>query len=205
MQRDRRAASEVRRARGSAAARSLPAAASPGRGTPLVPGRVPPPPQRVYHLSVILPDPTTLWLLVALLLALWLLTRVRSQAEPPPPRKAPVTLDELGRSVFAAVRNTDFSAYRELFLAGSETRAVLGAGADAYLDRRTRERLAEALAALRSCLPEGCHYRGFLIDEGGQAFLEAQMADGAVRPVLVGSVIQVGVIWRLVDPPGGPG
>ncbi|MSP56771.1 MAG: hypothetical protein EXR69_14390 [Myxococcales bacterium] len=149
---------------------------------------------------MILPDQTTLQLLLVLLLLVWLLTRVRTRVDLPPPRRTPVTADELGRALFEVVRNSDFVGYRGLFLAGSETRLVLGADADAYLDRRTRELLATALARLQANMPEGSHYHGFLVGDEGQGMLEARMADGAIRPVAVGIVARVGAVWRLVDP-----
>ena len=149
---------------------------------------------------MILPDQTTLLLLLVVLLLFWLLTRVRTAAEEAPVRRTPMTPDELGRALFEAVRSSDFAGYRGLFLAGGETQLVLGSDADAYLDRRTRELLVVALEGLRANLPQGSHYRGFIVGDGGQAMLEAQMTDGAIRPVAVGTVVQVGAVWRLVDP-----
>jgi integrase len=149
---------------------------------------------------MLLPDSNTLWLLLALLLCFWLLTRVRA-SEVVAARRTPVTLDELGRSIFSAGRSGDFAAYRELYLAGGEAEAVFGERAGEYLDRRTRPALAGALERLGTALRPGCHFHSLLLGEDGQAYLQVREPGGAVLPVPVGSAVQVGAAWRLVDPP----
>lgn len=149
---------------------------------------------------MILPDPTTLWLLLALLLCFWLLTRVRQQ-EQASARRTPLTLDELGRTIFGVGRSGDFAGYRELYLAGGEAQAVFGDQAGPYLDRRTRPVLATALERLGSALRPGCHFHSLLLGEDGQAYLEVREPGGTVVPIPVGSAVQVGPAWRLVDPP----
>lgn len=147
-----------------------------------------------------LPDTSTLWLLLALLLCFWLLTRVRQQ-DAASARRTPLTLDELGRCIFGVGRSGDLAGYRELYLAGGEAQAVFGERAGEYLDRRTRPVLTSALERLGSALRPGCHFHSLLLGEDGQAYLEVREPGGAVVPVPVGSAVQVGAAWRLVDPP----
>lgn len=149
---------------------------------------------------MILPDSHTLWLLLALLLCFWLLTRVRAQ-EAVAGRRTPLTLDELGRSIFSVARSVDLAGYRELYLAGGEAQAVFGDGASQYLDRRTRPRLHAALESLGSALKPGCHFQSLLLGEDGQAYIEVREPGGTVVPIAVGSAVQVGPAWRLVEPP----
>ncbi len=118
---------------------------------------------------MILPDQRTLLLLLALLLAFWLLTRVHTRESAPPPRRTPVTINELGRCVFEVATGHDFVGYRGLFLAGAEARTVLGDAAEVYLDRRTREFLERAMTALQALIPAGSHYEGIVVGDDGQA------------------------------------
>lgn len=149
---------------------------------------------------MVLPDQPTLWLMVALLLCLWLLTRAtqRRQAVRPSRRK-PMTPDELGRVLFEIARAADVEAYRGLFLAGPEARAVLGNDAGAYLDRRTHQALEDSLVEIGARIPDTARFAGMTVDEDHNAHLTVHPASGSEYTILVGTAVRVENIWRLRD------
>ncbi len=142
-------------------------------------------------------------LLVALLMALWLLIRVRRQeaARRPPPRRAPTSMGELGQVVFQTARSHDVLAWRGLFLAGGEAAAVLGPEASSYLERRHIGALTESLESLAALIPEGSRYDG--VEQIGQDAYAIWVAPPAGERMLVGigTAVRVGALWRLRDPP----
>lgn len=142
-------------------------------------------------------------LLVALLLALWLLIRVRRQEKVrrPPPRRAPTSPAELGQIVFQVARSRDVLAWRGLFLAGGEAAHILGDGAAEYLERRSLAALTESLESLAALLPEGSRYDGVeQVGADGWAIWVAPPA-GERMLVGIGTAARVGAIWRLCQPP----
>ncbi len=142
-------------------------------------------------------------LLVALLMALWLLIRVRRHeaSRRPPPRRAPTSMGELGQVVFQTARSHDVLAWRGLFLAGGEAAAVLGADAADYLERRSLPALTESLESLAALIPEGSRYDG--VEQIGETTYAIWVSPPVGERMLVGigTAVRVGALWRLRDPP----
>lgn len=142
-------------------------------------------------------------LAVALLLAFWLLVRVRRQeaARRPPPRRAPTSEVELGQVIFQTARSHDVLAWRGLFLAGRETAEVFGADAERYLEGRSMAVLSASLESLSALIPEGARYDGIeAVGDGAYAIWVAPLA-GERTLVGIGTAVRVGGLWRLRDPP----
>ena len=141
-------------------------------------------------------------LLVAALLAVWLLVRVRRIEEERrrPSRRAPMSADELARCVFEVARTADIDEYRGLFLAGAEAAAVFGEGAQTYLARRTMEVLEESLVTIGALIPDGAFYVGVEPTGDGSYAMWVQPREGERFLVGIGTVAQVGSLYRLRDP-----
>lgn len=149
--------------------------------------------------------PTTqssLLLLVAALLAMWLLLRVRRHERVRRERRSPTTLEELGRVVFEVARGADIEGYRDLFLAGGEAAAVLGEEADAYLARRNLRALEESLITLGALIPEGAVLRGVEQTGPDRVALVVVPATGPRLLIEMGSVVRLGGVFRLREPAG---
>lgn len=142
-------------------------------------------------------------LLVALLLAVWLLVRVRREEEAkrkPPQRRAPLNPHELGQVVFQVARSGDLESYRGLFLAGREVAETLGDAAEAYLGGRTRTVLEESLAEIAHGIPEGARYDGVEATAPDTYVIWVVPVEGARTAIPIGTAVQVGALWRLRDP-----
>ncbi len=149
---------------------------------------------------MLLPDHDTLLLIVALLLALWLLTRVQEQQRTaPPPRRKPMTPDELGRVLFEVARAADVEAYRGLFIAGHEARALFGEGAQAYLDARNHNMLTESLVEIGARIPDDSRYVGCAVAESGELSLTVRRSTGHEFAIAAGTAVSCQRIWRLRD------
>jgi len=148
---------------------------------------------------MITPDPQTLLLSVALVLALWLLLRVRGREERDrrPKRANPLTPDELGRTVFQIARGADLDAFRALFLTGAEAAEMLGEDAPRYLEQRTLAAMEESLVNIAARIPEGSVFGGAIVPPSGEAILYAKDADGGKAEVPMGTAIKVRHVWRL--------
>ncbi|MFZ5481229.1 MAG: hypothetical protein ACOZNI_31005 [Myxococcota bacterium] len=149
---------------------------------------------------MLLPDAQTLWLSVALLLCLWLLTRVRDDPRGRrPARRTPLSEDELGRVVFEVARAADIDQYRGLFLMGAEVPAALGKEAEAYLATRSPRALEESLVEIGASIPDDAHYVATHV-MGDKAVIEVLLRDKQARLVEIGTAVRVGKAWRLKDP-----
>lgn len=140
-------------------------------------------------------------LAVAALLGLLLLSRVnrrKRQERTRPPRRTPMTVAELGSSVFEAGRQADLFLYRDLFLTGGEVSEMFGREeADRWLARRTNDHLTESLAGLAVICRPGSFFTGARL-EGEVLVLRTRGGDGEQeRPVAV--VQKVGTAFRLYD------
>jgi hypothetical protein len=144
-------------------------------------------------------------LIVALLLAIWLLLRVRrhEEARRRPVRRAPTSLHELGHVLFEVLRSADLDGYRGLFLVGGEAAQVFGAGdgAAAWLSRHTRDALRSHLVRAGRAIPEGARYDG--IEQTAPDTYAIWIAPPAGERFLlrVGTAVRVGAIYRLKELP----
>jgi hypothetical protein len=145
------------------------------------------------------------YLLVALMLALLLFLRVhRGERVRRParsaPRPAPRSLDELGRALFAVIADRDGTAYRNLFLLGPEVQAALGQGADAYIQAREPGMFEASLSKIAARVPEGSTFDQARVVGSDALALRLQTITGSPSTVIVGTVVQVGGIYRMVHP-----
>lgn len=150
---------------------------------------------------MVLTDQQALLTCVVLLLTALFVLRRRTRLEDAshPPRRRPVTQDELGRVVFEVARSADLDAYRGLFLAGREVREALGKNADRYLDARTHLLLQESLVNIGARVADGSHY-GACHVVGNEARIEVRLPGGDVRQVPIGTIMRIRGVWRLRDP-----
>ena len=149
---------------------------------------------------MVLTDQQALLTCVAVLLTALFVLRRRSRLEAArPPRRTPVTKDELGRAVFEVARSADLDTYRGLFLIGGEVRDVLGQEAVRYLDERTPLLLRESLVSIGARVADVGQYVGCHV-EGNRASIEVRLPGDAVRHVPIGTIVRVGDVWRLQDP-----
>jgi len=155
---------------------------------------------------LILPDwlreQNTALLIVVLLLILWLwlLVRRREEEATTPSRPSPMSADELGRFVFMAARSRDLSRYRGLFINGSEARDILKELAGSYLEHRSYTVLKDSLAVLSEQLPDKAVYDGLGEQKGRMLTIRIRDASGASQILKIGTVTQIGSIWRLLEP-----
>lgn len=143
-----------------------------------------------------------LWLLIALLLSFLLLLRVRREERAaPPPRRMPVTPHELGHVIYEIARSGEVDEYRRLFLIGKETAIVFGNNqeADAYLSI-CGKLMPESLQLLKGQLKKAARYDRLEIDEHGFGTLWVIQVDQQPLSIPIGSVVQVGRIWRIKHP-----
>jgi len=152
-------------------------------------------------------DNRAAWLVVAVLLLLWLLSRVtrrRHALHRVPVRRNPVSPEELGRLVFEAIRNQDLPEYRGLFLIGKEAREILGEGAPSYLDEISPERLRSVLADLHGQLPAHAVFQG-IEPHGSEGWtLLVRMKDEVVLSLPIGTTVKIGAMIRLLKPAKPP-
>ena len=111
-----------------------------------------------------------------------------------------MSTDELGRFVFMAARSRDLSLYRGLYLNGSEARDILNDLAGSYLEHRSYEVLKESLEFLSSQLPKAAIYDGLGEKKGRMLTIKVRDGSGSSKTLKVGTVTQVGSIWRLLEP-----
>ena len=147
-------------------------------------------------------DRDTALLLIALLLVmwLWLLVRRREDEQRRPSRATPLSHGELALVCFRCGTSQDLDAYRGLFLNGSEAFAMLGEDAETYLEARTFAVLRESLALLRQRIPHGAIFHGVELCDGDRLEMEVKLQDGSLVMVPLGTVVRVGVAWRLFGP-----
>ena len=148
------------------------------------------------------PSQETLLLFVAVLLALWLLTRSEQRRATVPHRRMPMTEDELGRVLFEIGRAEDLDAFRHLYLSGAEARRVLGWQARSYLGNRNKDWLYDEFLEISVRIGSSSHYEGLRVDPRGRAFLRVRTEAAGSYEIPVGVALRVGRIWRLRDPVG---
>jgi hypothetical protein len=137
-------------------------------------------------------------LLVALLLGMWLLLRVRRAEESRQPmRRQPTDARELGLVLFEVLRGQNLHAWRGMFLDGREAAEALGSEAEAYLERRTARRLEAALKAIGARVPAAARLEGLEV-LGDTAVLRLSL-EGAAYGVPIGNTTRVGRVIRLVE------
>ena len=130
---------------------------------------------------------------------LWLFKTRGERAAPP--RRAPASIEELGRAVFQVALLADLDGYRELFLAGGEARTIFGENAENYLERRALPVLEEALVTISALIPEGSRFVGAQ-STGPETVAIRVLPPGQHEPILVGigSVLRVGSVYRIQEP-----
>jgi hypothetical protein len=147
------------------------------------------------------------YLLIALMLAFLLLSRVhrrgaQERVQPPPPRRNPVTYEELARIIYQIAVDCDLESYRGLFLAGAEAATVFGEKVgEAYLTSRTLEVLEESLVTIGAHLAESPRFHGVRLDTDDRLHMQVRRADGRLSEIDLGSVVRVGAVVRLAEPP----
>ena len=99
-----------------------------------------------------------------------------------------------------AARSNDLSSYRGLFINGSEARDLLKELAGSYLEHRSYTVLKSSLEALSSQLPDQAIYDGLGEKKGRMLTIRIRDQSGAARNLKVGTVTQLGPIWRLLEP-----
>ena len=131
---------------------------------------------------------------------MWLLLlRRRDESSGRPLRPTPISPDELGRLVMQAARNHDLQTYRQMFLNSGEAADLLGDDAGLYIDARTPKVLSDSLQEIAQALPAGARFTGTEVDDDDRLKLLVTADTDPVR-VDVGSVVEVGVAWRLFGP-----
>jgi hypothetical protein len=144
------------------------------------------------------------YLLIALLLAMLLLQivhrRERASAPPRVPRIRPQSIDELGRALFEIVQRGDASAYRGLFLLGLEIQQALGREADAYIAARVPGIFETSLDRIAARVPPGSSFDGARLVGRDALALRLMTTTGSSTAVIVGTVVQVGGVYRMVQP-----
>ncbi len=147
------------------------------------------------------------FLLVALMLAFLLLSRVHrresgSGVRPPPPRRNPVTYEELARTVYQLAISCDLNGYRGLFLAGGEAAAVFGEQVgEAYLSNRNLEVLEESLVTIGAYLADNPRYHGVKLEADDRLIMQVRRADDQLLEIELGTVVRVGAVVRLAEAP----
>lgn len=146
-------------------------------------------------------------LLVALMLAFLLLSRVHRRTlsgslRPPPPRRNPVTYEELARTVYQLAISCDLEAYRGLYLAGGEAAAVFGEQVgEAYLNSRTLEVLEESLVTIGAHLADNPRFHGVRLEADDRLFMQVRRPDDQLVEIDLGSVVRIGAVVRLAEAP----
>jgi hypothetical protein len=146
------------------------------------------------------------YLLVALMLAFLLLSRVHRRnlaSRPPEPRTrhAPVTYEELARTVYQLAVSCDLEGYRGLFLAGGEAASIFGEEVgEAYLSSRTIRVLEDSLCTIGAHLEGGPRYHGVRLDTEDRLFLQIRRGED-LQEIDLGTVVRVGAVVRLAEPP----
>jgi hypothetical protein len=147
------------------------------------------------------------YLLVALMLAFLLLSRVHRRSAvgrvaPPPPRRSPVTYEELAKIVYQLAVDCDLESYRGLYLAGAEAATVFGEQVgEAYLSNRSLEVLEESLVTIGAHLADNPRFHGVRLDTHDRLFMQVRRADGRLSDIDLGSVVRVGAVIRLAEAP----
>lgn len=144
------------------------------------------------------------YLLVALMLSLLLFLRVhrreRSLTPPRIPRSSPRSRDELGKLLFEIVQRGDLAAFRGLFLMGLEIQQALGREADAYIHGRVPGMFEISLEKIAARVPSGSGFDGTMLVGRDALGLRLTAVDGSRSTVIVGTVTEVGGIYRMVHP-----
>jgi hypothetical protein len=145
------------------------------------------------------------YLLIALMMAFLLLSRVHRRTAAtrsrPPERRAPLSYEELARTVYQMAVNADLEGYRGLYLAGGEAAAVFGDVAEQYLSSRTVEILEESLCTIAAHLADAPRFHGVRLDTEDHLFMQVRRAEGELQEIDLGSVVRVGAVVRLAEPP----
>jgi len=159
------------------------------------------------HLGLFGQGNQTGFLLLALMLLFLLLSRVHrrshaSAVRPPPPRRNPVTYEELARTVYQIAMDCDLEAYRGLFLAGGEAAAVFGEQVgETYLSGRSLEVLEESLVTIGAHLADNPRFHGVRLDADDHLIMQVRRGDDQLVEVELGSVVRVGAVVRLAEAP----
>ena len=74
---------------------------------------------------------------------------------------------------------------------------MMGGEASSYLDQRSYAMLRASLAHVRSQLPANAVFDGVDAFRNGRLAIRVRHTDGRTYHIRVGSVVQVGSIWRL--------
>ena len=142
------------------------------------------------------------FLLIALLLALWLwlLVSRREQEGKEVHRRTPLSPNELGRTAFAVARSNDLQGYRSLFLNAMEAREKLGPVAEQYMEKRSVEVLRGAFGRLMASIPIGAIYVGINEEEKSRVVIVIRLQDQSQQSLSIGTVTWVGSALRLLEP-----
>ena len=141
------------------------------------------------------------FLLVALLLTLWLwlLVTRRQDEENKFFRRAPLTIEELGRAIFSACLSKDFMVYRSLFVNAKEAHDKLGHVAEQFLEQRSQAVLKESFENLCAKIQIGFIFRGS-IDEMGILSIKVEPTTRIEMLLPIGTMTLVGNVYRLLLP-----
>ena len=139
---------------------------------------------------------------VAALLGLLLLAKVnrRSKHEDGArrERRTPLSLSELGSSVYEAARSADINLFRDLFLTGGEAARLVGTQrADTWLRSRSPDALIDLLAGIAVRCQPGTSCVEARLD--GEVLFIKTRDNAGLNEVAVASVAQVGSAWRLFE------
>jgi len=138
---------------------------------------------------------------VAALLGLLLLAKVNRRAKSTGlrrERRTPLSLSELGSSVYEAARSADINLFRDLFLTGGEAANLVGMQrADTWLQSRNPDALIDLLAGIAVRCQPGTSYVDARLD-GEMLFIQTRDNSGLTE-VAVASVTHVGTAWRLFE------
>ena len=148
-------------------------------------------------------DNAYLIIAVLLLLWLWLLVHRRQEEEKKIPQRAiALSVDDLGRKAFIAIRSNDMYLYRGLFINGAEAKSLLGDLAKEYLEQRSVHVLKESMQTLRAEILKSSTYAGLSKTEGTKLIIKIKTNDEE-KDVYIGSVTRIDNSWRLLEPVGG--
>jgi len=142
------------------------------------------------------------YLLLALMLALMLLLRVHRRetaARRPVARPSPRTVDELGRFLVRAVQNDDLQAFRALYASLPELEQTRHPDIAAFADLYTGERIRKGFSSMAKRIPPGSSLESaFRVGRDALA-LKLHLTNGERSNVIVGTVLEVGGVFRLLQ------
>ena len=139
------------------------------------------------------------FLVIALLLLMWLLTRIEQRNNQPMlNRPAPMNPEELAREIYRSLLLCDVQLFRSLFINALEAKNLLGEHAHDYLDLRTSVVIQELFEHLRANVSTQTEFCG--IENQGKILSLLIQKDLVTHRVSIGTICNIGYTYRLLVP-----